>query len=104
MPMTRGCASPLVPVRHRAVRDDATHWAALLPKADGVILHVSGCAKGCARAARTAATLTATAEGYDLVLGGRAGDLPVRRSLASAEVARLLASEGANPFSGVGLT
>ena len=35
-------------------------WAPLLPQGDGVVLHVSGCAKGCARPAATAATLTAT--------------------------------------------
>ena len=79
----------------RSVRDDATRWAALLPKGDGVILHVSGCAKGCAKPAATAATFTATASGYDLILGGRAGDPPLRRGLSSAEVAQFLASEGA---------
>jgi precorrin-3B synthase len=80
---------------HRSVRYDATRWAAVLPKGDGVILHVSGCAKGCARPAPTAATLTATATGYDLILGARAGDPPVRRSLSGSEVDRLLANEGA---------
>jgi precorrin-3B synthase len=79
----------------RSVRDDATRWAALLPKGDGVALHVSGCAKGCARPIATAATFTATATGYDLSLGGRAGDPPSRRGLSSAEVVQLLASEGA---------
>ena len=61
-PTIRACASPLAPARPparmaiAAVRDDATRWAALLPKGDGVILHVSGCAKGCARPAATAVT------------------------------------------------
>ncbi len=82
----------------RSVRDDATRWAELLPKGDGVILHVSGCAKGCARPTATAATFTATATGYDLILGGRAGDPPARRGLSGAEVAQLLASEGARMF------
>ena len=86
----------------RSVRDDATRWAALLPKGDGVILHVSGCAKGCARPAATAATFTATATGYDLVLGGRAGDPPARRGLSSSEVVQLLANEGAEMFAGAG--
>ena len=80
---------------HRSVRYDATRWAAVLPKGDGVILHVSGCAKGCARPAATAATLTATATGYDLILGTTAGDPPVRRGLSGSEVDRLLANEGA---------
>jgi precorrin-3B synthase len=80
------------------VRDDAKRWVALLPKGDGVILHVSGCAKGCARPSATAATLTATATGYDLILAGRAGDSAARRGLSSTEVARLLVSEGARMF------
>jgi precorrin-3B synthase len=82
----------------RSVRDDATRWAALLPKGDRVILHVSGCAKGCARPTGTAATLTATATGYDLILGGAAGDPPARRSLSGAEIKQLLANEGAEMF------
>jgi precorrin-3B synthase len=80
----------------RPVRDDATYWAQMLPKGDGVILHVSGCAKGCARPSATAATLTATETGYDLILAGRAGDPPAGRGLSSAEVTRLLAAEGAS--------
>jgi precorrin-3B synthase len=89
---------------HHAVRADATDWAALLPKAEGVILHVSGCAKGCARPAATAATVTATARGYDLILAGRAGDPPTWRGLSSAEVVQLLSSEGERLFPGVGPT
>jgi precorrin-3B synthase len=87
---------------HRNVRDDATRWAPLLPKGDGVILHVSGCAKGCARPNATAATLTATETGYDLILDGRVGDPPMRRGLSSAAVARLFGAEGANMFAGAG--
>ena len=86
-PRLRIAACPGAPAcmhGHRSVRDDATRWAAILPKGDGVILHVSGCAKGCARPAATAATFTATATGYDLILGGRAGDPPTRRGLSSA--------------------
>jgi precorrin-3B synthase len=82
----------------RCVREDAARWAAILPKGDGVVLHVSGCAKGCAKPTATAATFTATATGYDLILGGRAGDSPTRRSLSSAEVADLFAAEGARMF------
>jgi precorrin-3B synthase len=82
----------------RPVRDEATYWAQMLPKGEDVVLHVSGCAKGCARPAATAVTFTATAAGYDLILAGRAGDLPAWRGLSSAEVAQLLASEGARMF------
>ena len=86
--------------RPRPVREDATRWAALLPKGEGVVLHVSGCAKGCARPAATAATLIATESGYDLILAGKAGDPPVRRGLSSAAVEALLAGEGAKMFAG----
>jgi precorrin-3B synthase len=104
-PRLRIAACPGAPAcmhGHLSVRDDATRWAAKLPKGEGVILHVSGCAKGCARPAATAATFTATATGYDLILDGRAGDPPTRRGLSSAEVARLLGGEGANMFAGAG--
>ncbi len=104
-PRLRIAACPGAPAcmhGNRSVRDDATRWAAKLPKGDGVILHVSGCAKGCARPTATAATFTATATGYDLILDGRAGDPPMRRGLSSAEAARLLGGDGANMFAGEG--
>jgi precorrin-3B synthase len=102
-PLLRIAACPGAPAcMHgcRRVRDDATRWAVTLPAGDGVVLHVSGCAKGCARPAATAATFTATATGYDLILDGRAGDPPARRGLSSAEVAHLLAGDDASPFAG----
>jgi precorrin-3B synthase len=104
-PRLRIAACPGAPAcmhGHLRVRDDAARWAAKLPKGDGVILHVSGCAKGCAKPTATAATLTATATGYDLIPGGTAGDPPMRRGLSSAEVARLLGGEGADMFAGAG--
>ena len=82
----------------RPVRADATRWAPLLPKGEGVVLHVSGCAKGCARPIATTTTFTATATGYDLILAGRAGDPPARRDLSGAQVMQLLANEGAGKF------
>ncbi len=88
----------------RPVRDDATRWAQTLSENNGVVLHVSGCAKGCARPTTTAMTVTATTRGYDLILGGRAGDPPARRGLTRAEVAQLLAREGASLFAGAGPT
>jgi precorrin-3B synthase len=82
------------------VRDDAARWAALMPRGDGVVLHVSGCAKGCARPAATVAALTATESGYDLILAGRANDPPARRGLSRAAIEQLLVSEGAGMFVG----
>jgi precorrin-3B synthase len=78
----------------RPLRDDAERFAAQLPEGEGIALHVSGCAKGCARSHPTAVTLTATERGYDLVLNGKAGDAPARRDLSSAEAAALLAADG----------
>jgi precorrin-3B synthase len=77
----------------RSLREDATHWASLLPEGDGVLLHVSGCAKGCARPLATAATLVATDSGYDLHRHGKAGDAPGLHGLTSAAVESLLISE-----------
>ena len=58
---------------------------------DGVRLHVSGCAKGCARPQATAATLVGTARGYDLVLDGTARDRPMSADLDPATLAEALA-------------
>ncbi len=85
---------------HRALREDATRWAALLPKGEGVILHVSGCAKGCARPFASAATLIATDGGYDLVVAGKASDPPARRGLTSGAIDALLANEARRLFEG----
>ena len=82
----------------RPLRDDATRWASLLPAGDTVILHVSGCAKGCARPLATAATLIATENGYDLVVDGRAAGPPVRHGLSNAAIEDFLAGEGAKLF------
>ncbi|WP_236937962.1 hypothetical protein [Frigidibacter mobilis] len=62
-----GCPQALQPTRPLAQA-----LAPLVP--DGRILHVSGCAKGCAHPAAADLTLTATAAGFTLIRGGRAGD------------------------------
>ena len=102
-PRLRIAACPGAPAcmhGHRPVREDAARWAALMPKGEGVVLHVSGCAKGCARAAATAVTLTATEMGYDLILAGKAGDPPAQRGLSNAGIEELLVAEGATLFAG----
>jgi precorrin-3B synthase len=81
-----------------ALRDDAERWARFLPAGEGVLLHVSGCVKGCARPVRTAATLVATEEGYDLIVAGKAGDEPALTGLSAGAVDALLAEEGAKLF------
>ncbi|MEM9697338.1 MAG: precorrin-3B synthase [Pseudomonadota bacterium] len=49
-------------------------------------LHISGCAKGCAHPGRAPVTLTATAEGFDLIREGRASDAPALTGLKRADV------------------
>ncbi len=48
-------------------------------------LHLSGCAKGCARSRPAEACLTGRDGRYDLILGGRADDTPVATGLSEAE-------------------
>jgi len=65
----------------------------------GVTLHVSGCAKGCARPAASAVTLVARAGLYDLITQGRASDTPVHHGLdltaCRAALRAMVATEGA---------
>lgn len=77
----------------RAIADLLAPIAAGLA-GDGVRLHVSGCAKGCARPQATAATLVGTARGYDLVLDGTARDRPMSADLDPATLAEALAELG----------
>ncbi len=74
-----GCAQGTTPTQaDAAVLADL---AARLPGAAATVLHVSGCAKGCAKASRTAFTLVGREGRYDLVHNGTAGDAPSRRDL-----------------------
>ncbi len=68
------CASASVPTRADAAR---LAQAGL----DGLAIHVSGCAKGCAHPAPAQVTLVGSDGRYDLVRQGRASDAPVRRGL-----------------------
>ncbi len=54
-------------------------------------LHVSGCAKGCARQAVSEVTLVGRNGRFDLVRSGRVGDTPERSGLTGAEVLELFA-------------
>ena len=55
-------------------RQLARHLAPHLTAAQ--TLHISGCAKGCAHPGPAQTTLTATGQGYDLILNGTAHDTP----------------------------
>jgi precorrin-3B synthase len=86
---------PGAPACAQAVADvqaDAREFAELLPRAGGILLHVSGCAKGCARASPAPLTLVANPGGYDLVIDGRAGEAPTHRGLSIGQAAALVKS------------
>jgi precorrin-3B synthase len=66
---TRAALARLAPLAQKIAGDD------------GVGLHVSGCAKGCARPGSAPVTLVANNGGFDLVEKGGASDAPVLRGL-----------------------
>ena len=86
-----------------STQDDALSLAPLARALSplGVTLHVSGCAKGCARPHATAVTLVARAGLYNLVTQGRASDAPVQHGLdltaCRAALRAMAATEGARP-------
>jgi precorrin-3B synthase len=84
-------ACPGAPSCRRAttsVQEDAERLAGLLrrlgPKA--LVLHVSGCSKGCAHASATAFTLVGNAGHYDLVENGTARDAALVAGLSDIEI------------------
>jgi precorrin-3B synthase len=89
-------ACPGAPECPQARGETRAHLARLAPLAqklagrDGVGLHVSGCAKGCARPGATATTLIAHDGAFDLVYDGRAGDAPQATGLTIDAVERAL--------------
>jgi precorrin-3B synthase len=69
------CASATVETRADAARLAALH------KATGGLVHVSGCAKGCAHPGPADATLVGSLGRYGVVLGGTAKDQPIAAGL-----------------------
>ncbi|EPC02398.1 hypothetical protein L861_15285 [Litchfieldella anticariensis FP35 = DSM 16096] len=57
-------------------------------------VHVSGCAKGCARRQPADACLTGRSGRFDLIIGGRADGVPVATGLTEAEVVELVSKRG----------
>ena len=80
-----GCASG-----HIAARAVASRLAPGLGK--GMELHVSGCSKGCAHPGSANVTLVGRADGYGLVIDGRAGDMP--RAVLRADELEMAVSMG----------
>jgi precorrin-3B synthase len=72
-----GCLQALQPTRELA--------RALAPHVPGgALLHVSGCAKGCAHPAAASMTLTAVPDGFDFIRHGRANGPAYRQSLTAS--------------------
>jgi precorrin-3B synthase len=90
-------ACPGAPECPQALGPTRAHLDRLAPPAralapDGVTLHVSGCAKGCARPGPTRVTLVTRGERYDLIENGRASDAPSGAALTLEETERALAA------------
>jgi precorrin-3B synthase len=87
-PGSPACANSTV-----LLREDAPHLAPLAQELGrGLVgLHISGCAKGCARSAATKAVLVGRDGRYDLVVDGVAGDRPVWTNLSLPDAKDALA-------------
>jgi precorrin-3B synthase len=80
-----GCEQAFAPARGLAVE-----LATAVPS--GHLLHVSGCAKGCAHP-RPTTTVVATPLGFDFIRQGTAASLPDHRGLSPAALSQLLQQE-----------
>lgn len=60
----------------------------------GIGVHVSGCAKGCAKPSATPVTLVANGGFFDLIHNGAASDAPAATGLTLAEIADVVARSG----------
>jgi len=79
-PLMRVDACPGAPFCPQASVETRQLAARLAPKVQGR-LHVSGCAKGCARMAAAEAVVIGNAGRYDIAMNARAGDTPVLTGL-----------------------
>ena len=81
-PLLQIDACPGAPLCPQATVETRTLARRAHPKGS---LHVSGCAKGCARSAPADVTLVGRDGRFDLVIGGRAGDTPAATGLTPQE-------------------
>lgn len=91
--VTACTGAPACPQALGDTRQLARSLAPHLPA--GQALHVSGCAKGCAHPGSAPLTLTATAQGYDLIRNGAASDTPSLTGLSPQALPDLLKAEHA---------
>ncbi|MDE1174042.1 MAG: hypothetical protein PW790_10280 [Parvibaculaceae bacterium] len=83
--------SPACTSAAAATRTDAAFLAASdLPLP--ALLHIAGCAKGCAHPRAAPVTFVGQPDGYDIVLDGRADATPRLRGLTIREASQFLAS------------
>ena len=82
-PLLKVDACPGAPLCPQATVETRTLARRLTPTGS---LHVSGCAKGCARSTPADVTLVGRDGRFDLVKGGRAGDTPAATGLTPEEV------------------
>jgi precorrin-3B synthase len=73
---------------------DAIADAAKALSRDGIGVHMSGCAKGCAKPTATPLTLVANGGLFDLIHNGAASDAPAATGLTLAEIADVVARNG----------
>ncbi len=87
-PLLKTDACPGAPLCPQAQAETRAIARALAPRLGGS-LHVSGCAKGCARQTPADVTLVGRDGRFDLVKQGRAGDEPVMRGLTPGDLMTL---------------
>jgi precorrin-3B synthase len=75
-PGAPACASGLIPARALASTLASVLGPVMKPGRNGVLVHVSGCPKGCAHRASAALTLVGAPQGCGIVLGGTARVTP----------------------------
>jgi precorrin-3B synthase len=78
---------------HIEARAIAAEIARLVPPADLIDIHVSGCAKGCAHASLSSLTIVGDAEGCAVIYGGTARSTAhhrIGRTTVAADVARIV--------------
>ncbi|MEM6385039.1 MAG: hypothetical protein AAF718_02265 [Pseudomonadota bacterium] len=95
--------APYCPQATVETRQFAGQLAPLIPRESigaAPTLHVSGCAKGCARTSATARVLVGRDGAFDLVLHGTPKDRPMRTGLTSGEILEMSAWAGERDFAG----
>jgi precorrin-3B synthase len=86
------CAGAPACARGEVETHSAASVLARSRRAGDPLLHLSGCAKGCAHPGPAAVTLVGAAGCFDLVRDGRPGDAPEARGLTLAKILALMQS------------